>query len=202
VFDLFTQVDRNAGRAQGGLGIGLTLVKSLVGMHGGRVAARSDGTGCGSEFEVRVPLAMARVDAGPSADRAQTPGTLQQRRVLVVDDNQDAAESLGALLSLLGAETRIAFNGPEALEALPEFRPEVVLLDIGMPGMDGHEVARRIHQHPGFADLPLVALTGWGQQQDREKSHGAGFNHHLVKPADLDALRSVLGSIGARSTNH
>jgi signal transduction histidine kinase/ActR/RegA family two-component response regulator len=194
VFDLFTQVDLHAGQAQGGLGIGLTLVKTLVEMHGGKVEAHSDGPGRGSEFVVRLPLAAAGAPAeAPAAARAAA--VLAPRRVLVVDDNRDSAESLGMLLQLLGADVRIVHDGRAALEAVGTYRPAIVLLDIGMPGMDGHEVARRIRQQPELEEVTLVALTGWGQEQDRRASRSAGFDYHLVKPADLPAIEALLKSL-------
>ncbi len=196
VFELFTQVDRQGDRAQGGLGIGLTLVKSLVEMHGGSVQAHSAGPGRGSEFVVRLPLATPR-GSGPGA--AATPSAvLTPCRVLVVDDNRDAAESLGMLLKLLGAEVQVVFSGPDALEALATYRPSVVLLDIGMPGMDGHEVARRIRQQRGSEEMTLIALTGWGQEEDRRRSQSAGFDYHLIKPADVNALETLLLSLESR----
>jgi CheY-like chemotaxis protein len=195
VFDLFTQIDRSDSRAQGGLGIGLTLVKSLVELHGGRVMAHSDGAGRGSEFAVRLPLAAAGRPAGPPGGHARPAAVLAPRRILVVDDNRDAAESLGMLLKLLGADVHVAYDGPEALEVLATYKPAVVLLDIGMPGMDGHEVARRIRHHPEFRDVTLIALTGWGQEDDRRRSHSAGFDHHLIKPADVNALQTLLMSL-------
>jgi CheY-like chemotaxis protein len=193
VFDLFTQVDRHANRAQGGLGIGLTLVKNLVEMQGGSVEAHSAGPGQGSEFVVRLPATVVRpVDPKrkPTASVLPTP-----RRILVVDDNHDAANSLGLLLKLLGAEVHVVYNGRDALEAFATFQPAVILLDIGMPGMDGHEVARRIRQQAAFEEVTLIALTGWGQETDRKRSQAAGFNYHLVKPADIDALASILISL-------
>jgi CheY-like chemotaxis protein len=196
VFELFTQIDGHADRAQGGLGIGLTLVKSLVELHGGTVQARSAGLGKGSEFVVRLPLAADRRPADLSPEPHISQSLLKPRRVLVVDDNRDAAESLGILLKLLGAEVHVAYSGAEALEALPAYRPDVAILDIGMPGMDGHEVARRIRQQPEFQKLTLIALTGWGQDRDRRQSHTAGFDYHLIKPADMDALQAVLAVVG------
>lgn len=193
IFDLFTQADRTYDRAQGGLGIGLTLVRSLVDMHGGSVEARSDGPGQGSEFIVRLPLAV-----GWSASR-QMPSpdipsaSLAGRRVLIVDDNSDAAESLKMLLKVLGADVSTANDGLAALEALETFRPTVVLLDIGMPGMDGHEVARRMRRLAAGQSATLIALTGWGQEGDRRQSKDAGFDHHLVKPVDITMLRELLG---------
>ena len=190
VFEPFMQVDRTH-HAQGGLGIGLALVKSLVELHGGTVAAHSDGPGTGSEFVLRLPAGPARM---PSVD--PTCGglsALASPRVLVVDDNEDAAESLGVLLQLLGAVVEVAFDGPAAIEAVVSHRPAAVLVDIGMPGMDGHEVARRIRELPGSDGITLIALTGFGQEEDRHRSRSAGFDHHLVKPADVVALQALLG---------
>jgi signal transduction histidine kinase/ActR/RegA family two-component response regulator len=195
LFDPFTQVARHAHRAQGGLGIGLTLVKTLVELHGGSVRAHSEGEGRGSEFVIRLPLAAAPDrDAQPQAD-ARAPDRLAGKRVLVVDDNRDAAESLGTLLRLLGAEVRVAYDGPDAVAAIATYHPAVVLLDIGMPGMDGHEVARHIRQQPALKDVVLIALTGWGQDEDRNRSRSAGFDAHLVKPADIAAIAAVMRSL-------
>ena len=199
VFDLFTQVDRHAGRAQGGLGIGLTLVKNLVEMHGGRVHATSQGLGKGSEFVIRLPLAVQHQQSLKKESKVRQAVVLAPRRVLVVDDNRDAAETLGMLLKILGAEVRVVFNGPAALEAMRTFEPAVVLLDIGMPGMDGHEVARRIRQMPEYQHVTLIALTGWGQEGDRHNSKMAGFDHHLIKPADVGALETLLVSLEDRN---
>jgi PAS domain S-box-containing protein len=191
VFELFTQVDRS-NRTQGGLGIGLTLVKSLVEMHGGRVEAKSAGVGQGSEFIVRLPLVEATRVVDAPMPQGAVHGLLSPRRILVADDNHDAADSLAMLLRLLGAEVKIVYSGSEALAALHEYRPTVVLLDIGMPGMDGHEVARRIRKLPEFKDVLLIAMTGWGQDEDRRRSSNAGFDYHLIKPADVGTLESLL----------
>ncbi|HEY4100933.1 MAG TPA: PAS domain S-box protein [Gemmatimonadales bacterium] len=194
IFDLFTQVDRHGGRAQGGLGIGLTLAKRLVEMHGGDIQAHSDGPGRGSEFSVQLPLANSR----PIGMRVAVPpriASLDSQRILVVDDNRDSAESLGLLLRLLGAEVSVAYSGPEALVAIESVKPAVAILDIGMPQMDGYQLARAIRAEPLLNDVILVALTGWGQDDDRALSRAAGFDHHLVKPADIDALRRLLRSI-------
>ena len=198
VFDLFMQVEPHGQRAQGGLGIGLTLVKRLVELHGGRVEARSEGKGHGSEFIVRLPLTapQKRQTTAHASNGTTTPQ--DARRVLVVDDNRDAAESLAMLLGMMGAETRVENCGPDALAAMATYRPAIVMLDIGMPGMDGHEVARRIRQKPEYDHVTLVALTGWGQEEDRRRSRGAGFDHHLTKPAALDDLQALLGEVGAR----
>jgi CheY-like chemotaxis protein/nitrogen-specific signal transduction histidine kinase len=193
VFDLFTQAAPNRQYAHGSLGIGLTIVRSLVELHGGSVEARSDGLRRGSEFIVRLPLAgTARAAASAVVEPAHRDS---RNRVLVVDDNRDAAESLGVLLALLGIETMTAHSGPVALEALDEFQPSVILLDLGMPGMDGYEVAQRVRQHPLGRRVTLVALTGWGLQVDKQKSQDVGFDHHLVKPVDLEVLRQVLDSL-------
>jgi len=189
VFDMFMQVDRSTRRAQGGLGIGLTLVKSLVGMHGGQVEARSDGPGLGSEFVVRLPLIRASAATQEAARRAQT---MPSRRILIVDDSRDGGESLSVLLRVLGADVSLVHSGRAALQAVDSFRPDVVLLDIGMPGMDGYEVARRIRANGANRGILLIALTGWGQEEDRQRSAAAGFNHHLVKPADIEQLRQLL----------
>jgi CheY-like chemotaxis protein len=202
VFELFAQADGSAGRAQGGLGIGLTLVKSLVEMHGGSVAVHSEGCSQGSEFVVRLPLATDARPVDPVEPQGRPSAALAPRRVLVVDDNRDAAESLGMVLHLLGAQVHVVCSGPDALEALGTHRPAVVLLDIGMPGMDGYEVARRIREQPDFRDVTLVALTGWGQEEDRRRSRTAGFDYHLVKPADVTALKTLMNSLEARSGRH
>jgi signal transduction histidine kinase len=189
VFDMFMQVDRSTRRSQGGLGIGLTLVKSLVQMHGGSVEARSEGPGLGSEFIVRLPLLEEAALPQETGRRIQQ---LPQRRILIVDDSRDGGESLAMLLRVLGAEVALAHSGRHALECVTAFKPDVVLLDIGMPGMDGYEVARRIRANPANRTMQLIALTGWGQDEDRQRSAAAGFNHHLVKPADVDKLRQLL----------
>ena len=189
VFDMFMQVDRSTRRSQGGLGIGLTLVRSLVSMHGGSVEAKSDGPGLGSEFIVHLPLLT---EAALPAETSRRIQPLPSRRILIVDDSRDGGESLAMLLRVLGAEVSLAHSGRAALDCVKSFRPDVVLLDIGMPGMDGYEVARRIRANPNNRHISLIALTGWGQDEDRQRSTAAGFNHHLVKPADIDQLRQLL----------
>jgi two-component system, sensor histidine kinase len=194
IFKMFTQVDRSKRQSQGGLGIGLTLVRTLVEMHGGEVEARSPGLNEGSEFVVRLPLVRTILKADIPARESQVP-ILPHRRVLVVDDNQDAAMSLGKLLQLLGADVAVVHDGYAALEILSSFKPNVVLLDIGMPGMDGYEVARRIREQAEWQSVMLIALTGWGQEEDRQRADLAGFDHHLLKPADLTALRTLITSL-------
>jgi signal transduction histidine kinase/ActR/RegA family two-component response regulator len=197
VFDMFTQVDRSLERSQGGLGIGLSLVKGLIEMHGGRVEAASPGPGMGSEFVVRLPVVAPPVGKRSiGGDEAiQTAG----RRVLVVDDNQDAAASLAMLLTTMGNETRTAHDGLAALEVCAAFRPDVVLLDIGMPKLNGYDTARRIRQKPWGQDVTLVALTGWGQDEARRRSSEAGFDHHAVKPVEPAALAKLLtGSVNGQ----
>jgi CheY-like chemotaxis protein len=167
-------------------------------MHGGSVTATSAGPGQGSEFVVRLQMAApAACSALP--DQATSPASvLAPRHVLVVDDNRDAAQSLGMLLKVLGADVRTVFSGAEALTAIANRRPDVVLLDLGMPGMDGYEVARRIREQPELASVTLIALTGWGQDEDRERTETAGFDHHLTKPADLGMLETLLVSLAGR----
>jgi CheY-like chemotaxis protein len=192
MFEMFSRGDRDSGRSQGGLGIGLALSRRLAQMHDGTLDAVSFGTGTGSEFTLRLPLVPAPV----SDDSSATPqaASLNRTRVLVVDDNHDAGDSLGMILGALGADVRIARDGLEALEIFGIYRPSVVLLDIGMPGMNGYEVARAMRTQ--FPDNPavLVALTGWGQDDDRARARAAGFDHHLVKPADIDVLQRLLAT--------
>jgi PAS domain S-box-containing protein len=193
VFDMFVQADRSLERAQGGLGIGLTLVKQLVQLHGGTVSASSDGPGNGSEFLVRLPRAGAPVEqqiAAPAAALAAPPA----RRVLVVDDNRDAVESLSLLLKLAGQTVATASDGREALSQFSMFDPDVVVLDIGLPVLNGYEVARQMRAMARRRIL-LVALTGWGQDDDRRRTHEAGFDHHLVKPVEFESLKSLLAAL-------
>jgi signal transduction histidine kinase/DNA-binding response OmpR family regulator len=195
VFELFTQVDRSLDRSQGGLGIGLTLVHRLVEMHAGRVEAHSAGPNRGSEFVVRLP-ALAPDQAQPSGNGAEPAlAKAAARRLLVVDDNQDAADSLALLLGTAGHEVRVYTDGPAALAAADNFRPDMVLLDIGLPGMSGYEVAQRLRSRPGHEGVLLVALTGYGQDEDVRRSREAGFDHHLVKPADFEVLNKLLACL-------
>jgi len=192
IFDMFMQVDLTAERSQGGLGIGLTLVKRLVEMHAGSIEARSAGEGEGSEFIVRLPVITkpsGAAQTGPAAEPSP------QRRILIVDDNRDAADSLAMLMEITGNTTYVAHDGIEAIEEIEKHRPEVVLLDIGLPGLTGHEVCRRVRQQPWGKNIVMIALTGWGQEDDRRKSEEAGFNGHLVKPVDYDKLLELLSSL-------
>jgi signal transduction histidine kinase/ActR/RegA family two-component response regulator len=190
VFDMFMQVDRSNRRAQGGLGIGLTLVRSLVALHGGRVEARSDGPGRGSTFTVELPMMSA--SAAATLRTTNTLASFPDVRILLVDDNADAADTLGALLASLGARVKVVNSGREALDIIASFTPDVALLDIGMPDMDGYALARRIRGLPECASVLLVALTGWGQDHDVAMARAAGFDHHLVKPPDVERLRSLV----------
>ncbi|RZL33788.1 MAG: hybrid sensor histidine kinase/response regulator [Rubrivivax sp.] len=196
VFDMFAQVNRSLERSQGGLGIGLALVKSLVSLHGGEVGAESPGIGQGSRFTMRLPLAGAPPSAS-QVEKAQ-PAAVEPRsprRILVVDDNEDAAESLAMLLSFGGHEVRVEHGGPAALAAAAELLPQAVFCDVGMPGMDGYEVATRLRQDPRFEKTLLVALTGWGSQEDKRRSRAAGFDEHLTKPAGVDLVMALLSRV-------
>jgi CheY-like chemotaxis protein len=197
VFEMFSQVDSALERSQGGLGIGLSLVKGLVEMHGGRVEARSEGLGRGSEFVVYLPAGDVTgseaqgpaVVAAPGASRAR-------RRVLVADDNRDAADSLAAILRLGGHDVHAVHDGQAAVEAAERFRPDLALLDIGMPKLNGYEAARQIRGQPWGRRMVLVAITGWGQEDDRRRATEAGFDAHLTKPTDPAALNQLLAASG------
>ncbi len=192
IFELFTQVDQTLERSQGGLGIGLTLVKQLVELHDGAIEVSSDGPGLGSEFVVRLPLLVEQHAKVHAEAPMRSIGAIASRRILVVDDNEDSAKSLAKLLSIAGHETRIAFDGLDAVAAAEEFRPDVVLLDIGLPRLNGFEACRRIREKAWGREITLVALTGWGQDEDRLKAKDAGFDHHLVKPPEYTALTKIL----------
>ena len=203
IFELFTQAERSLDRSQGGLGIGLCLVQRLVELHGGSVAAHSV-LGQGSEFVVRLPLLPLLLTVlpasptfpAPASDSAPPPAKKSTGcRVLVVDDNVDAAQSMAKLLGRTGHAARLAYDGPSALQAAIDYRPEVVLLDIGLPGLDGYQVAERIRQHATLKNIVLVALTGYGQDTDRQRSQEAGFDHHLVKPSDFDEIENILAVV-------
>jgi PAS domain S-box-containing protein len=197
LFEMFTQVERSLRRSQGGLGIGLALVRRFVEMHGGSVQVHSDGPGRGSEFTVRLPLAAevpARAAPPGTGDGTEPPRLLAKKRVLIVDDDRDSANSLSVLLQLMGHDVRAAHDGLEAVRAAAAFRPDVALLDIEMPKMDGYEAVRHIRGQPWGKDMVLVALTGWGQEEDKQRSLEAGFNYHLTKPLDPTHLQELLAS--------
>jgi PAS domain S-box-containing protein len=195
VFEIFTQLDRRLEKTTGGLGLGLSLVKGLVEMHGGTVEAHSDGEGRGSEFTVRLP-AVAVAERGAAKAAAETAAAPRCFRILVVDDNRDAADSLGQLLEILGHEVRTAYDGESGIAAAEAFRPGVVLMDLGMPKVNGFDAARRIRQQEWGGRMVIVALTGWGQSEDKLKSADAGFDHHLVKPVEADTLMKLLDGVG------
>lgn len=206
IFDLFIQADRTLDRSQGGLGIGLTLVHWLVEMHGGTVVATSEGPGQGSEFVVRLPV-LVHINSEPAPETLETqrqagefvePARL---RVLVVDDNEDVAETLAMLLTELGHEVQVVNDGPQALTAVSQFRPELIFLDIGLPGMTGYEVAQQIRTLPNGDTPVIVALSGYGQESDQLRSLAAGFDHHLVKPAGLEVLEPLLASVTCDAVN-
>jgi PAS domain S-box-containing protein len=201
IFEMFAQVEPALDRAHGGLGIGLTLVKRLTELHEGTVQAFSEGQGRGSEFVVRLPVLDDVAEVQRPAEPA-VPERATSRRILVVDDNEDSAKSLTTLLAMNGNPTRVAFDGAAALIAAEEFRPEVVLLDIGMPKMNGFDAARRIRERPWGRDVLLIALTGWGQDSDRRRSRSAGFDAHLVKPVDHAELMKVLTSLSTKRAAH
>ena len=198
IFDMFVQVDGTLERSQGGLGIGLTLVKRLVELHGGAVEARSDGLGRGSEFIVRLPRVAANEESGKSPDQNEDNATAQHK-VLVADDNVDAAESLVEMLRMMGNTVHQASDGLQAVEGAALFQPDVIVLDIGMPKLNGYEACRRIREQPWGKQATLIALTGWGQEEDKRRSKEAGFDHHLVKPIDPIVLEQLL--LGLRRDN-
>ncbi len=198
VFEMFAQLNGSDERTTGGLGIGLTLVKRLVELHGGRIDARSEGPGRGSEFVVRLPTASV----APLKDKATRPrkaGAVAPRRILVVDDNRDSADSLGLLLELQGHETRVAYDGLAAVEEAERFAPEVMLLDLGLPKLNGIEVCRQIRETARGRAMTIVALTGWGQEKDRRRSKDAGFDEHVVKPVEAQVLSRLLAKVDTRA---
>jgi len=198
VFELFTQVHSKSERAQGGLGIGLALVRRLTEMHGGAVTARSDGPGSGSEFTVRLPTLGAEKVATSQRAEPDPVAVMEPRRILVADDNHDAAESLTLQLQLAGHDVRMVHDGAAALEVAKTFKPDIVLLDLGMPKMDGYETARKMRQRSWGKCATLIALTGWGQQQDRQRTSEAGFDAHLVKPVSESQLFHALACAGQK----
>jgi CheY-like chemotaxis protein len=199
VFEMFTQVARSNEQHQEGLGVGLALARRLVEMHGGSVEAGSGGLGTGSTFTVRLPLVADRAAAAGDGSGADSARRVEDLRILVVDDNVDAAESLSMLLGLAGHETSVAHDGHAALEAAARFAPDAAFVDIGLPGMNGYEVAKRLRADPRFESLLLVALTGWGTEDDRRQAQSAGFDQHLVKPADIERIRETLRTARPRN---
>lgn len=193
VFELFAQSDQHLERAQGGLGIGLALVSKLVEMHGGSTRAASEGVGRGSQFIVSLPLASGEGEAPEAAQAGE--GGAASLHVLVVDDNVDSAQTTRWMLELNGHIPSVAHDGPTALAEAKRLKPDVILLDIGMPGMDGYEVCRRLRAMPETQGAVIIAQTGWGQESDRQKAFGAGFDHHITKPISLDALNALLAQV-------
>ena len=212
IFDLFAQVDRSLDRSQGGLGLGLTLVRSLVEMHGGSVEAASSGLDQGSEFLVRLPIWRPGKPEAPAEDTTSLASTgslpgpsglaARSRKVLVVDDNVTSAQSLERLLSLEGHQAQVVHDGPSALEAMNKQAFDVLLMDIGLPGMTGYEVARRVRQQPQLGNPLLVAVTGYAEDKARRLSREAGFDHHMVKPVDPDTILALLGSLEWSAESH
>jgi CheY-like chemotaxis protein/anti-sigma regulatory factor (Ser/Thr protein kinase) len=199
IFDKFAQVASAAGTLQGGLGIGLTLARTLVELHGGRIEAHSDGMGQGSQFTVRLPLAAAKPPLGPPCIAgAQEAAAEPSLKILIVDDARDSAFVLGKLLQTLGQQVLTSDSAIAALEIVRRERPQVVISDIGMADMDGYEFARRLRQDPATSDILLVALTGYGHQRDRMRALEAGFDHHVIKPVSFATLKSLFASLPRR----
>ena len=196
IFDMFVQLDSSAPHPQGGLGVGLTLVRRLIEMHGGTVEAHSDGPGKGSEFIVRLPISPVNVEFLTGETEGALTAADVRRRILVVDDNVDSAESLAMMLELSGHDVAMAHDGAEAVERAKEFQPDVAFLDLGMPKLNGYEAARSIREQPWGRQILLVALTGWGQEDDKRRTREAGFDAHIVKPIDFVALEKLLATDG------
>jgi signal transduction histidine kinase/ActR/RegA family two-component response regulator len=198
IFDMFSQVDHSLERAQGGLGIGLTLVKQLLEMHGGRIEARSDGPGKGAEFIARLPVASVAPKGKPADAAGERRGRTPCCRILVADDNRDAAESMSMVLRLMGNEVRTVHDGMQAVEEAAAFRPDVVLLDIGMPRLNGYDAARRIRAERWGKSIMVVAMTGWGQDEDKRLASEAGFDRHFTKPVDPDDIERLIAGLHSR----
>jgi CheY-like chemotaxis protein/two-component sensor histidine kinase len=198
VFEMFTQVDRSLEKSHGGLGIGLAIVKRLVEMHGGTVEARSDGPGAGSEFLIRLPVVLSLVRGHEQDGDSQKPARpMARHRILVVDDNVDSASSLAMMLDLMGNDVRTAHDGLEAVAAAAAYRPDLILLDVGMPKLNGYEACRRIREQPWGKGILIAAVTGWGQEEDHHRSRDAGFDHHLIKPVAPETVEKLLVELGA-----
>jgi CheY-like chemotaxis protein len=193
IFDMFVQLDSSEPHAQSGLGVGLTLVRRLIEMHGGTVEAHSEGLGKGSQFILRLPVETAKAEEA-AAVVAPRAGNDVRRRILVVDDNIDSAESMVMMLELAGHDVAMAHDGEQAVALAKEFQPEIAFLDLGMPVLNGYEAARSIREQPWGRQMMLVALTGWGQQDDRRRTREAGFDAHIVKPIDFDSLEKLLAN--------
>jgi CheY-like chemotaxis protein len=202
LFKMFMQLGHPETRSQGGLGIGLSLVRQIVELHSGTIEARSPGLGQGSEFIVRLPTHTATLNTPetphPTGDGKQNVET-PTLRILIVDDNKDGADSLQMMLRLMGNEARTAYDGMEGIKVAEEFRPDVMLLDIGLPTVNGYDVCRCIRDKAWGKDVVLIAVTGWGLEDDRRRSHDAGFDHHMVKPVDAKALTTLLATVRAKS---
>ena len=197
VFDMFAQVDRSLEKSQGGLGIGLNIVKRLAEMHDGSIVAESDGHGTGSRFVVRLPVVLTVTTDRPDDHNEDPKAKPARRRILVVDDNVDGASSLAMMLDIMGNETQTAHDGLEAVALAEAFKPDVILMDIGMPKLNGFEACRRIREQPWGRNVVIVAQTGWGQEDDKRKSQEAGFDFHMVKPVDPAALEKLLANLRA-----
>jgi len=193
IFEMFAQADRSLERTHAGLGVGLTLARRLIELHGGRIEARSEGLGKGSRFTVTLPLAQPVIEAAARpAAAAATASNGDSHRILLVDDNEDFTASLAALLRAMGHEVRVASNGADGLKLAAEYGPAYAFLDIGMPGMNGYDLAQALRKLPGGRALVLTAVTGWGQEKDRERARDSGFDHHLTKPVEVDSIRAIL----------
>jgi CheY-like chemotaxis protein len=193
VFEMFTRVEPEVGRSEGGLGIGLALAKGIIELHGGRIEAHSSGANQGSEFVIELPRSVIAPVAPPVLERH--PDVTNQsapRRILIADDNRDSAETMCMLLNISGHEVHLAHTGAEALATAKRVRPDIAILDIGMPDLTGYEVAERIRHEAWGKDIALIAVTGWGQDSDRRRALGAGFDHHLTKPIDPDRLKQLI----------
>jgi CheY-like chemotaxis protein/anti-sigma regulatory factor (Ser/Thr protein kinase) len=194
IFDMFMQADRSIDRSHGGLGVGLTVARRLVELHGGSISASSDGHGKGSTFTVRMPLSAAQPQTSEdlSALRTESPARTSPLRILVADDNRDAAESLAAVLRMVGHDVRIAYDGVEAVGVASEYHPDAVVLDIGMPKMNGYDAAKKLRAEATGKDLNIIAVSGWGQEADKQRSRESGIDHHLVKPLEPSSLLRLL----------